>query len=219
MPQIKPALALIALCLGGALALAGCGDENSKASFGPETGKHVAGWITAHDQAALADVNACVECHGENLDGRGISKVACSQCHPESPFEVHPLVFGQLAYARHVGYVAANGTSTCTPCHGANLQGGAAPSCGISCHMAINQTTGQPQKHAWLAANTSENIDGHLSYFATNPRNYTSCRNHACHGGEGTNAIPPGVFLSGPGCIGNGCHTAGAGNPVPAEAP
>ena len=198
MPQIRPALALLALCLGGALALAGCGDQNSKASFSSTTGNHVPGWLASgHSQSAKADVNSCVDCHGENLDG-GIS---------------------QFAYARHAQYVAANTTATCAvaACHGTNLQGGVAPSCGINCHMAADPVTGAPQKHAWLATNTAENLDGHLNYFANNPRNYDSCRNHACHGGEGTNATPPGVFLSGPGCLNVGCH--GPGNPVPAEAP
>lgn len=218
MPQIKPALALIALCLGGALALAGCGDENSKAVFGSETGKHVAGWITAHDQAAQASIESCVDCHGENLEG-GISKIACTQCHLGGNFDVHPEQWGQLAYARHAGFVEANGSASCAvaACHGADLLGATGPSCAVNCHMAFDPATRQPQRHAWLATNTAENIDGHLTYFATNPRNYDSCRNNACHGGQGTDAAPPGVFLSGPGCLNVGCH--GPGNPLPAEAP
>lgn len=220
MPQIKPALALIGLCLGAALALGGCGDQNSRAVFGTETGKHPAGWVpTGHRVAAQASADSCRDCHGANLDG-GISLVACSRCHPESPFDVHPLAFGDLAYARHAGFVAVNGTASCAiaACHGTDLLGGAAaPSCGVNCHMAVDPVTGARQKHAWLAANTLENINGHLNFFANNPRNYDSCRNHACHGGEGTDVIPPGVFLSGPGCLNIGCH--GPGNPVPPEAP
>lgn len=221
MPQIRPALALIGLCLGGALAFSGCGDQNSRAVFGSETGRHPAGWLpSGHSAAARASSDSCFDCHGDDLQG-GISRVSCTQCHLGGNFEVHPEQWGTFAYARHAGFVAANGSASCAlaVCHGTDLLGGGAPSCGVNCHMAVDPGTGQPQRHAWLATNTNENIAGHLSYFATNPRNYDSCRNHACHGGEGTDLVPPGVFLSGPGCINSGCHTVGPGNPVPDEAP
>lgn len=221
MPQIRTSLSIGLLCLALTAVLSGCGDVNSQASYDSDSGRHVSGWLpVGHGVAAKADVDPCLACHGGNLDG-GISRVSCFGCHPESPFDVHPLLFGELAYARHAPYVAANGTTSCAvaACHGADLLGGAGPSCAVYCHMAVDPVTGQPQKHAWLAGTTAENIQGHKGYFDANPSNYDSCRNHACHGGEGTSLPPPGVFLSGPSCIGIGCHTSGAGNPLPAESP
>jgi hypothetical protein len=220
MPQIRTSLFLAALCLLGALALAGCGDSNSQAVFTSDTGKHPDGWVPAgHQAGARANLNSCVDCHGENLEGGGISKVACTQCHSGPGFAIHPLGWGQFAYARHADFVQdpANGTASCATaiCHGSDLLGGSTggPSCAINCHMA--GAAQAPQKHAWVG----NDIDGHRNYFASNPRNYNTCRNNACHGGQGSNVVPPGVFLSGPGCLSIGCHTPTGtpGNPLPVE--
>jgi hypothetical protein len=220
MPQIKTSLAFIALCLGGALALSGCGDRNSQAVFSPDSGKHLANWLpSGHKETARADIAVCVECHGEDLSG-GISKVGCTTCHIGNALSVHPQLWGNFAYAFHADYVKKDPqiTASCALaiCHGTDLLGGANPrlSCAVNCHMA--GTAQAPQKHAWVAATRNENIIAHKAYFA-NGRDYSTCRNNACHGGANTTPppSPPGVFLSGPACLSSGCH--GSGNPVPAE--
>jgi len=220
MSQIRTStLALAALLSLIVTALSGCGDENSQASLEPISGKHLANWLpSGHKATARANVAACADCHGQDLNG-GISKVSCTLCHLGNAFSVHPVLWGNFAYAFHADYVetSATGSTSCAVavCHGTDLLGvaGSGPSCAINCHMA--GTAQAPQKHAWLGETTAENIAGHRAYFAANPINYTTCRNNACHGGAGSTAPPPGVFLSGPACLGLGCH--GGGNPLPAE--
>lgn len=217
MPQIRSrsfSLALLSSLL--LLALAGCGDVNQQANYDTNTGKHVQNWLPeGHKTAAQADLNGCADCHGEALDG-GIAKVSCLQCHLGSATSVHPVLWGNLAYTLHAGYVAANGNTSCATalCHGATLSGGTgtAPSCTLTCHMA--GTAQAPQIHQWGTSSTTTGADiaGHDNYFnnVINRRDYTSCRNAACHGGS-----LQGAFASGPSCIRGGCH--GSGNPLPAE--
>jgi hypothetical protein len=219
MPQIKISPVLFAILLTlVAMALSGCGDSKTGAGFNQSTGEHdEAGWLpSGHKQAALENLQLCAECHGQSFES-GIAQVACNQCHLGGATSVHPLEWGNLPYAFHDDYVKSSGAASCATvyCHGANLLGVAesGPSCGINCHMA--GTPQAPLKHAWIATTRGENIAGHVAYFNSNPRNYTTCRNNACHGGAGTTAPPPGVFLSGPACNSNGCH--GSGNPLPPE--
>lgn len=216
MPQIKTVCAALAALLL-AMALSACGDRNTQAGLNPSSGKHEANWLPAlHKNTAKANISECTGCHGEDLQG-GISKVSCTRCHLGNGLSIHPVLWGNFAYAFHAGYVNTNGNASCAvaSCHGANLLGVAnsGPSCAINCHMA--GTAQAPQKHAWIATTTGANISGHKAYFIANGRNYTTCRNNACHGGAGTTAPPPGVFLSGPACNSSGCH--GSGNPLPAE--
>lgn len=217
MPQIRTrSLPLAVLSSLLVLALSGCGDVNSKANFDSSAGEHVASWLPeGHRAAAQADITGCTACHGSALDG-GISRVSCLTCHIGSPTSVHPVLWNDMAYALHAGYVkqlavdGATGTETCVPCHGADLLGNGDPemSCGINCHMA--GTPQAPQTHAWTASSTAEQIAGHKAYFEANGEDYTTCRNAACHG-----ANLGGAWLTGPSCIGSGCH--GSGNPLPAE--
>ena len=220
MSQIRTStLAFAALLSLIVMALSGCGDENSQASLEPISGKHLANWLpSGHKATARANIATCADCHGQDLNG-GISKVSCTLCHLGNAFSVHPVLWDNFAYAFHAGYVETNatGNTSCAVavCHGTDLLGvaGSGPSCAINCHMA--GTAQAPQKHAWLGETRAENIVGHRAYFAANPINYTTCRNNACHGGAGSTVPPPGVFLSGPSCLGLGCH--GGGNPLPAE--
>lgn len=220
MSQIRTTSLALGLLLSLTLvSLSGCGDKNSQATFDSQSNAHPAGWLpSGHLAEAKARILNCTECHGNDFEG-GISKVSCTQCHPltnGNTFAIHPVQWGNFAYALHADFVKANGNTTCAvaACHGSDLLGVAnsGPSCAINCHMA--GTAQAPQKHAWDSA---ANVSGHIAYFATNPINYDSCRNHACHGGEGTKEIPPGVFLSGPSCL--NCHTPTGtpGNPLPAE--
>lgn len=191
MPSIKPSHLLVSAFL--ALALSGCGDKNSQAVFSPESG-HPSDWVATHNASAKAQLETCMDCHGENLDG-GIAKSACVQCHAASRDGVskHPLNWGNYAYARHKAFVAANGTSNCANvlCHGAELAGtGTAPNCATACHLG-----GISNKHpeAWTT------ISGHKNYLGTIANVSTSCKTSACHGSNGK-----GVFLSGPAC--DQCH-------------
>ena len=219
MPQIRTlSMLLSAHLLLFVLALSGCGDSNTNAGLNQSTGKHEAGWLpSGHKETARSNISECTGCHGADLNG-GISKVSCTQCHLGNALSVHPVLWGNLAYAFHGDYVKSSGNTSCSvaSCHGTNLQGvaGSGPSC-ANCHMA--GTAQAPQKHAWTATTTGENIAGHIAYFNANPINYSTCRNNACHGGAGTTAPPPGVFLSGPSCL--TCHTSPGtpGNPLPTE--
>lgn len=216
MPQIRTrsiSLAVVFSLL--VLALSGCGDANPQANLDSTSGKHVANWLyEGHLAAAQADLNGCTDCHGTDLDG-GIAKVSCLQCHIGSTTAAHPVLWGQLGYALHSGFVATNGNTSCATavCHGTDLLGvtGGGRSCAVSCHMA--GTAQAPQIHQWgnAAATTGEDIDGHDEFFhSASSISFATCRNSACHG---TNL--QGAFASGPSCVRSGCH--GSGNPLPAE--
>lgn len=191
MSQIKPSHLLVVMA--SMLALAGCGDKNDKAVFAPEGG-HSSGWTVNHKTSAKADLETCVECHGENLDG-GIAKVSCSLCHLGGTTAVHPAQWGTYAYARHNSYSTAQKTTTCAngSCHGAALTGGTstAPSCATACHLG-----GTYKKHPadWTT------ISSHKAFLNANANNSATCKTSVCHGSTGL-----GVFLSGPAC--NQCHS------------
>ena len=220
MSQIRTSSLALAILFSPLLvmSLSGCGDSNPQAGFDPVASVHVANWLpSGHKATARVDITGCADCHGQDLQG-GISKVSCTRCHLGSATSVHPVLWGDFAYAFHAGYVKTNptGSNSCAVavCHGTDLLGvGNAPSCAINCHMA--GTAQAPQRHAWIGTTTGENIDGHREYFDDNVRDYSPCRNIACHGGAGTipPITPPGVFLSGPACL--SCH--GSGNPLPPE--
>ncbi|QWV94264.1 hypothetical protein KP004_03505 [Geomonas oryzisoli] len=211
MPQITTKVLSFAVLGVLALALSGCGDANPQATFDPAAGKHPANWLpSGHSDAAEEDINGCAECHGQDLRG-GIAKVSCVQCHVEVPTSVHPVLWGQVAYALHPGYVQAHGSTSCAvaECHGTNLLGGAsAPSCGINCHQGGNAAA--PQIHAWggVSATTAADITGHIQWMTNVANqvnghfNYATCRNDVCHG-----ATLQGVWLSGPACT--KCHNSG----------
>jgi hypothetical protein len=189
-----------------ALVFSGCGDKNSKAVFSPESG-HPSEWSVTHKTSAKADLETCFECHGENLDG-GIANVSCSKCHPAASdtFSKHPFTWGDFAYARHKGFVATNGTSTCAnaACHGTALSGvaGSGPACD-SCHLG-----GNAAKHPaiWLQ------YSSHGNFAVANGS--AKCSTAACHGTDAK-----GVFLSGPSCF--TCHPADptVATPIPDKHP
>lgn len=190
MSQIKPSHLFVTLTM--ALVLGGCGDKNDKAVFSPDSG-HPSGWALTHKTSAKADLETCVDCHGESLNG-GISNISCKQCHIEGPTSKHPVAWGDYAYARHKAYVATNGTSSCAnaSCHGATLAGvGTAPNCATKCHLG-----GAGKKHPadWPT------LSGHKTYLNGIANVSTTCKTAACHGTDGK-----GVFLSGPAC--DQCHT------------
>ena len=186
---------LFLLCL---FLLAGCGGGSSETEVPPANppvamvATHPAGWLPGgHVTDAKANVTTCTVCHGNDLTG-STTHVSCTQCHLGNPQSVHPLQWGNFAYALHNTYVSQNGTSSCAnvTCHGLNLEGvpGSGPSC-TACHMG-----GVFSKHpvAWNA-----NIELHKDYVASNGS--ASCRVAVCHGTD-----LKGVFLSGPSC--GTCH-------------
>lgn len=202
MSQVSRFLLYGVVSLGLCLGLSACGDTNS------ESGAHRTGWLPAgHGTVAKANVEGCVGCHGENLDG-GISKVACTTCHLGGSQSVHPQQWGSFAYARHKAYLElpGNTSSSCAnaSCHGVTLAGvsGSGPSC-TSCHMG-----GVTKKHpaTWTQYSSHGNF--------VKASGYVGCSNAACHGNNAR-----GVFLSGPSCF--VCHPAApnAVAPVPNKHP
>jgi hypothetical protein len=197
--SLKPFL----LLLLSVFLLAGCGDSNTSSNFGTGTGTgtgttravsgiHPPDWLpSTHETAAKADILSCTDCHGNDFAG-GTTGIACTKCHLGNQQSIHPVQWGNFAYALHGNYVKLNGTTSCANvnCHGANLDGvqGSGPSC-TQCHMG-----GVLSKHpvAW-----GNNIEAHRDYVASNGS--TSCRVSVCHGAD-----LKGVFLSGPSC--GTCH-------------
>ncbi|QEM68541.1 hypothetical protein FO488_10415 [Geobacter sp. FeAm09] len=194
MSQIRTtSLALVLLSLL-VFPLSGCGDRNSQADLNPSTGKHSdPAWLpTGHTIAVQDHGYACTECHGDDLSG-GISRVACTTCHLGNQQQVHPLKWGQYAYALHSQFVKENGSTSCAvaSCHGTDLNGvaGSGPSCS-SCHLG-GPTSAHPQE--W----NKDIISLHAGYIGTYPA--SSCATAVCHGTD-----LKGAFLSGPGCT--TCH-------------
>ncbi|HJV67231.1 MAG TPA: hypothetical protein VJ550_15970 [Geomonas sp.] len=209
MPQVttKPSLALALALAGffGVLSVAGCGDNAKLANYEAGTGEHPANWAAVeHPQVALAHLENCTQCHGQDLAG-GISKFACSGCHtvqyvtpgnPAQGIAIHPFDWDDLVYARHAAYVQQHSTLNCSSasCHGVTLTGGLGPSC-TSCHIGdalhvhpadwnttADLTSGSPLHSQYVLANGT-----------------ATCRNAVCHGAQ-----LQGVPLSGPPC--SLCH-------------
>ena len=196
--KIKPSLAILALV--AIFSLSGCGDPNSKA-----VGEHSAtpDWPTTHSSKATAktSLESCFECHGEDLKG-GISGVSCTKCHLGSSEAIHPTQWGSYAYARHSGYVTANGTTSCAnaACHGTSLQGvsESGPVC-TSCHIGGTYAK-HPADWTVIKEGVLKNPRGHSAYAVANGSD--SCKTTKCHGSDAK-----GVFLSGPSCY--LCHPVG----------
>lgn len=183
MPSIRSNVMRIWLPLLFSLALVGCGDKSSQETFSADSGgKHIDGWLPAgHKTAAIADLNACTECHGSNYAG-GISKVSCTRCHLGDEQNVHPLDWGIYTYAYHARYADQNGTTSCANiyCHGADLKGvtSSGSSC-TKCHIG-GTTAVHPAKLAVWSNVTSSNSESHGAYVAA--KGTASCAVAACHG-------------------------------------
>jgi hypothetical protein len=133
------------LCSSLFTILSGCSSQNPQSIFNPDTGRHVSSdWLPAgHMTAAMADINSCTECHGDDLAG-GISRISCTSCHLGTPTSVHPTDWIPI-FRTHGPFVASNGTAACANqyCHGTTLAGvpGSGPSC-TSCHgLPFDPTT------------------------------------------------------------------------------
>jgi predicted CxxxxCH...CXXCH cytochrome family protein len=192
--RIRPVLGLIFLVL--LIIISGCSSsKNENSPF--SGGSHPSGWLPAgHMISAQTNIDACVACHGSDLEG-GISHVSCTSCHLGGATSVHPLDWSEAILTTHGPYVAANTTSGCAnaTCHGTNLDGisGSGPSC-TSCHLG-GVMSGHPSSWADpIALN-------HAAYVQANGT--SGCANDNCHGSSLT-----GVTGSGPSCT--SCHIGSA---------
>jgi len=97
---------------------------------------------------AYVDTNgtaACANaaCHGTNLAGVANSGPACSSCHLNGSYSVHPLNWTNVTID-HAAYVNSNGATGCAnaACHGTTLGGvtGSGPACS-SCHVKGSPVT------------------------------------------------------------------------------
>ncbi|HJV37175.1 hypothetical protein [Geomonas sp.] len=207
MPQITKSSLALALALAGffgVLSMAGCGDSAKLANYDAAKGAHTGDWALEHQPQALAHLDNCTQCHGQDLAG-GISKVSCAVCHsvqfvrpgvPAAGIAIHPPDWDDLVYARHAPYVQQKGTIGCasTYCHGVALTGGLGPSCS-SCHIG-----GPLHVHPEGWNTTADLTSGsplHSQYVLANGT--ATCRNGVCHGAQ-----LQGVPLSGPPC--SLCH-------------
>ena len=201
MSQVrKTSLKPFLLLLLSVFLLAGCGNSNSSTDFGtgPGTTRAVSGihpsdWLpSGHETAAKVNILTCTDCHGNDFAG-GTTNIACTKCHLGNQQSVHPVQWGNFAYALHGSYAKLNGTASCANvnCHGVNLEGvqGSGPSC-TQCHLG-----GPTSKHP-VAWNT--NIVLHRDYVGS--KGSSSCSVSVCHGAD-----LKGVFLSGPSC--GTCHS------------
>lgn len=157
MSQIKIISLLSGMLL--ILLLSGCGNKNSQVVIDSTTQTHFPGWVPlGHKQAAIADINSCTSCHGEDFAG-GISKVSCTSCHLGGVTSVHPagwntsadLTSGLPLHGAYVGlHSSNNGTASCrnTACHGANLEGVA--DSGHACVLCHSTALGNTPALPWL---------------------------------------------------------------------
>lgn len=222
MSSIKPSHVILFSLL--ALALGGCGDKNDKAVFIPEGG-HPSDWTSTHKTSAKANLESCVECHGENLDG-GISKVSCISTTAVSGFTCHatsPVVnqsgcvschgglpsgpFGTLAPNRkgaHTKHTALAGIG-CGTCH---LNAGS----GTAGHAKADASGGRSKATVALSTGFSANVtSGTFGYNADG-----TCSNVSCHGGKTTPAWTGSInIVSNDNNICLTCHEQGTAVGIP----
>jgi hypothetical protein len=127
-----------------------------------------------HGLAADADsLDAqCAVCHGENLEGQG-DIPGCNKCHSLYPHEQGWMSKNTAsfhgAFLKSVNWAV----SSCTGCHGENLQGqGSSPAC-RTCHALYPHITG------W---NNQGNASFHGTYIKGQNWNLSSCT--GCHGAD-----------------------------------
>jgi len=191
MSSIRITLLFIFMVL--ILALAGCSDKNDKAVFDSvASGGHPAGWIKSHKASALADIDACVKCHGETLTG-GVSSVSCLS----TPMAI------RNGFACHAANPIVN--SNCTSCHSTPPNGNAAPNrtgahtkhlalSGITCDTCHSGAGAGTANHAKASAGgsiasatvsqfaSSYQAKG-VSTFGYNAPPASNCSGITCHGG------------------------------------
>ncbi len=201
-------IVIICLCFSAVVAftITGCSDANPDNNFSVkgDSAHDDPAWLTEkHSSAAANDLNNCTGCHGSDFAG-GISKKPCTQCHMGDQLNVHPLEWGDYAYARHSDYIKQrgllDGLLSCNDalCHGTEWRGGSGtgPSC-IKCHIGATAQK-HPISDLVVWSKDSSDPDSHASY--VNANGITACTNVACHG-----TFLEGVRESGMSCI--SCHS------------
>ncbi len=202
MPQITK-ISIPMLLIMGLFLIVGCGDPSSKASFDPDSGKHVEGWLpSGHKAAAQTDPDSCTECHGSDYSG-GISGVSCAQCHLNgSPITL----------------------TGCTSCHGNPPSGTLAPNrtgahSTTTGHFAsqVALPDGCNTCHNGAGSGTLKHDNGTVDVSLMSVYNAKSgaaaynadgtCSKVSCHGGQTTPAWLTGTIDVGAQCT--MCHASG----------
>ena len=196
-----------------ALLVSGCSDsnENSGLSLVDEQGNHPSNFISTHPGYAVAEINQCTPCHGDDLTG-GISKQSCflSACHHGT--EVGWVVFPSGPPQGHGNSAKAapsigEGYPACQICHAVDFSGGGAQvTClSASCHGGPGTS---PHPSQWRSVDTYVHTN-------TNEENASVCAQ--CHLNGNNSPIgppsPPATAGTPPGCFNSTlCHSE---NPVP----
>ncbi|WP_156826996.1 cytochrome c3 family protein [Geopsychrobacter electrodiphilus] len=153
---------------------------------------------TFHGTAALADVNSCKACHGQDLLG-GAAGVSCDKCH-----------FGPTGSRVPVGVTWVHGTShaplgsygaTCNQCHTLTRQYRSLPNLCHDCHVHTKDGSYlSPALHGPDAKGS-----------AAFPNGLLDCQ--SCHGTSGGVGSSPSftVGIGGQGC--EACHNLGTAHP------
>jgi predicted CxxxxCH...CXXCH cytochrome family protein len=199
--RIRPLWPLL-LSILLALLVSGCSDsnENSGLSLVDEQGNHPANFISIHPGFAVADINQCMPCHGDDLTG-GISNQSCflSACHhdPEPNWVVFPSGPPQGHGTSAKQAPGSSGFVSCQICHADDFSGGGA---GVSCFLCHTP----PHPNSWRSFNVYKHTD-------TDTGNAPVCAE--CHADGANSPIPPpsppAPAGTSPGCFNSTlCHGA-----------
>jgi len=186
-----------------ALLVTGCSSstENTGLSLVDQNGDHPASFLSTHPGFAVADVNQCRSCHGDDLMG-GISNQSCflSACHhdPEPNWVATPPApqpHGMSAKRKP----GSSGFVSCQICHADDFSGGGA---GVSCFLCHTP----PHPNSWRTGDTYVHTN-------TDEGNASVCAQ--CHLDGANSPIgapsPPAPAGTPPGCFNSTlCHGASA---------
>ncbi len=196
-----------------ALLVSGCSNSNENSGFSlvDQNGDHPSNFLSTHPGYAVAEINQCTQCHGDDLMG-GISNQSCflSACHhdPEPNWVATPPA-AQPHGASAKAVPGSSGFISCQICHAVDFSGGGAQvSClSAGCHGGAGQS---PHPANWRTGGTYVHTN-------TNEGNASVCAQ--CHLNGANSPIPPPTppapAGTAPGCFNNTlCHEAGVPHPV-----
>ena len=196
-----------------ALLVSGCSNSNENSGFSlvDQNGDHPSNFLSTHPGYAVAEINQCTQCHGDDLMG-GISNQSCflSACHhdPEPNWVATPPA-AQPHGASAKAVPGSSGFVSCQICHAVDFSGGGAQvSClSAGCHGGSGQS---PHPANWRTGGTYVHTN-------TNEGNASVCAQ--CHLNGANSPIPPpsppAPAGTAPGCFNNTlCHEAGIPHPV-----
>lgn len=196
---IRPArLFAVVCCLMGLLACSTSRDKGGSLNLVNAQGSHPVGFINTHPGVAVASIDQCRTCHGQDLAG-GIAKATCftAACHHD-PVPGWALPGTHGLRAKSAPDSSGGGFASCQICHGSDfLGGGSKVACG-TCHTTAAPHPAKP----WhtIASN----------HATTNPVNAPVCAQ--CHfPGSAVNPAnhpaAPAPAGTAPGCFNNTmCH-------------